>query len=354
MRCKDRGFTLIELLVVVMIIGVLIALLLPAIESARESARRMQCAANLKQIGLALHNYQAAFLRFPLGVTASFNPMSQSEKKAPGVPTTWSGWSPHALMLGYLDQTPLYNACNFDFDPFVNGQAPFNATVHQTWVAAFLCPTDSYAGDPHLNSYYASIGTTAQDGARRTTGMFAHQTAYGPQDALDGESNTVAFAEGLAGDHEPDLYRGNGVIGFGVPFPNPDVAAAERFPGQVVDNLEACGAGFQGAANNPRSISANRGQYWSWGAEAMSLFNTIVPPNSTRYAFNHCRYQCSGCYLEDADHSDVVNASSDHPGGVNVLFCDGSVHFIRDTIAMPTWWALGTRGGGEVVGADGY
>lgn len=350
----SRGFTLIELLVVVMIVGVLVALLLPAVQAAREAARRMQCANNLKQIGLALHNYQATFLRFPSGVTASFNPMSQSKDKVPGRPTTWSGWSPHALLLGYLDQVPLYNAINFDFDPFINGQAAFNATVHETWVATFLCPTDSYAGDPHLNSYYASIGTTAQNGAKRTTGMFAHQTAYGSHDATDGESNTVAFAEGLAGDHEPTLYRGNGVVNFGVAFPNPDDAAAERFPARVMSNLEACRQGFQGAGSYPRSISANRGQHWTWGAEAMSLFNTIVPPNSARYAFGHCRYECAGCYLEDADHSDVVNAGSDHPGGANALFCDGGVRFVRDSIAMPVWWALGTRGGGEAIGADAY
>jgi len=354
MNRSRRGFTLIELLVAVTIIAVLIALLVPAVQSAREASRRAHCASNLRQIGLALHNYHASFNSFPSGATASFNPWSQSVNKVPGVPTTWSGWSTHALMLGYLDQTPVYNAINFAFDPFVNNQSRFNTTVHQTSIATFLCPTDSYAGDPNLNSYYGSIGTTIQNEAKQTTGVFAYQSRYGSQDITDGESNTVAFGEGLAGDHLPDLYRGNGVINCGTPFPNPNVATAQQFTAQLMSNLQACSAGFQGAATNTRQISANRGQYWSWGSEAMTLFNTIVPPNSTQYGFNHCRYQCAGCYLEDADASDIINVSSDHPGGANVLFCDGSVHFIKDSIAVQTWWALGTRGNGEVVSADSY
>ena len=78
------------------------------------------------------------------------------------------------------------------------------------------------------------------------------------------------------------------------------------------------------------------------GRQAMSLFNTIVPPNSTEYVFNHCRYICGACFLLDADHSDIVNASSYHPGGANAVFCDGGVRFIRGSMAMRTWWAIGT------------
>jgi prepilin-type N-terminal cleavage/methylation domain-containing protein/prepilin-type processing-associated H-X9-DG protein len=354
MKRAGRGFTLIELLVVVSIIAILIGLLLPAVVAVREASRRAQCAGNLKQIGLALHNYHASNDCFPSGASASFNQLSHTEAGIPSKPTNWNGWSAQALMLNYIDQTPLYNAINFDFDPTMNGEAPFNLTARQTQIALFLCPSDSYAGDPFLNSYYGSIGTTVQHEAHQSTGVFAYQTAYGAQHITDGESNTVAFAEGLAGDQQADAYRGNGVVNVGTPFPNANIAAAGQFPAQVMSNLQACNAGFQSIGSNPGLASGNRGQDWGWGSEAMTLFNTIVPPNSTDYAFNQCRYVCASCYLEDADHSDIINASSDHSGGVNVLFCDGSVRFIKSSISMQTWWALGTRNGGEVIGADSY
>ncbi len=334
----------------------LIALKLQGVLAVRESGRRAQCANNLRQIGLALHNYHAADNCFPSGATASFNTMSQSdpERPVPGKPTNWSGWSAQALMLNYLEQTALYNSINFDFDPRVNGQEPFNSTALQTNVSTFLCPTDSYAGDPNLNSYYCSIGTTAQNAARQTSGVFAYQTAYGTQSVTDGESNTVAFSEGLSGDGEDDTYRGNGIVNFGTPFPNPDIATAERFPAQVMSNLQACNAGMQRAGDYLGLVSVNRGQYWGWAAESTTMFSTIVPPSSTQYSFNQCRYHCRGCLLQDADHSDITNASSDHGGGANVLFCDGSVRFVKNTVSMNTWWALGTRSGGEVLSAESY
>src|SRR5271155_5720281 len=135
-----RGFTLIELLVVIAIIAVLIALLLPAVQSAREAARRIQCTNNLKQIGLAMHNYHSANNTFPQGVAASFNSVN------PGC-IAWSGWSAQALMLNYMEQSPIYNACNFMVDPFSATASPnINATAILTKINAFLCPSDGNAG----------------------------------------------------------------------------------------------------------------------------------------------------------------------------------------------------------------
>src|SRR5271165_6477704 len=137
-----RGFTLIELLVVIAIIAVLIALLLPAVQSAREAARRIQCTNNLKQIGLAMHNYHTANNTFPQGVSASFN-------TAPYGPCiAWSGWSAQALMLGYMEGNTIYNACNFNIDPFSSPVSPLiNGTAVYTKIAAFLCPSDGNAGN---------------------------------------------------------------------------------------------------------------------------------------------------------------------------------------------------------------
>lgn len=355
MSRAPRAFSLVETLVVIAVVLILSATLLSAILSARDANRREGCVDNLRRLGVALHNYHAVRNCYPLGVTASQNPMSGS--KVAGQPTDWSGWSPQAQMLPYLDQRPLYDAINFDFDPFINLQEPINATVHQSKLEQFLCSADPYVGQEIRNSYYGSIGTNFQSEARRSTGVFAYQTPYRISDVTDGLANTVAFAEGRAGDWRPRRFRGNGVVNAGVKNGNPgapDRLTAEKEPDRLKENLKLCNDAFLGVGTPPAAFSGNRGQHWTWGTEGMTLFNTIVPPNSTEYAFNQCRYDCTGCFLQDADHSDIVNAGSYHPGGANVLFCDGTVRFLKGSMSLPTWWALGTRGGGEDTTVDSY
>src|SRR5262249_43963887 len=126
--------------------------------------------------------------------------------------------------------------------------------------------------------------------------------------------------------------------------------------------LPACNAGWQSIAttgsNGTATLGCNRGNFWGWGAEAMSLFNTIVPPSSTQYQWSSCRGGCSGCCggnpCNPADHAEIANANSQHPGGANVTLADGSVRFVKSSIAIQTWWALGTRIGGEVISSDSY
>ena len=176
---SKRGFTLIELLVVIAIIAVLIALLLPAVQSAREAARRMQCTNNLKQIGLGMHNYHSANNAFPMGGSAQLNPRGQG-------PYEWENYSSFALMLGFLEQSPLYNAANFMICPDTGYGYGFaqNTTVYNTKLAMFLCPSDPFSGVQNLNNYMACYGTTTwmpayQQGttvlnaSRDTTGVFS-------------------------------------------------------------------------------------------------------------------------------------------------------------------------------------
>jgi prepilin-type N-terminal cleavage/methylation domain-containing protein len=132
------GFTLIELLVVIAIIAVLIALLLPAVQSAREAARRIQCTNNMKQLGLAMHNYHTAHNNFPLGCSANPQILGQV--------ATWNSWSAQGMMLGYLEQMPVYNSINFSWGPYVITPWGINYTAMHTQVAAFLCPSDPKFG----------------------------------------------------------------------------------------------------------------------------------------------------------------------------------------------------------------
>jgi prepilin-type N-terminal cleavage/methylation domain-containing protein len=208
-RRSRKGFTLIELLVVIAIIAVLIALLLPAVQSAREAARRIQCTNNLKQIGLALHNYHSANNSFPMGGTAQ-------SPAAGGVtaPYEWENYSCFAMMLPFLEQMPVFNSCNLQIAPDTGSGVPqpWNYTPYYTKLNAFLCPSDPNSGITNLCNYAGSIGTTTYSpefqvsnasirGGGDTTGIFTIWKSYGIQNVTDGTSNTLAFAEALTGNY---------------------------------------------------------------------------------------------------------------------------------------------------------
>ena len=366
MRSRSQpGFTLIELLVVIAIIAVLIALLLPAVQSAREAARRSQCVNNLKQIGLAMHNYHTVYTVFPMGVSASRNTWNAGKcgVGACGA-VTWNGWSVHAFLFPYLEATPVYNAINFSFDPLVCSSQPFQNTAFLTQIPGFLCPTDPYSGKSQslgfLNNYCGSIGTTigvVQNYPSQSVGVFSYQSPYGLQDITDGSSNTVAFGESLVGNGGRTAnYRGNGVAGLCYAW---ILDATQNVP-QTMATIQMCNSGWNSAIqsgspyNGTINIGVNRGWYWGWGAESMTLINTIIPPSSQQYPWNACRTGCQGCGNYDMDHAEIANVTSQHPGGANVLFADGHVQFIKSSISLQTWWSLGTRNDGEVFSADSY
>jgi len=346
-----RGFTLIELLVVIAIIAVLIALLLPAVQSAREAARRSQCLNNLKQVGIGLHNYHSTHETFPLG--ASLNPYD-----ATAAPTSWNCWSAQALLLGYMEQAPIYNAINFNFAPEWGGTMAYNinSTAANTVIKTFLCPSDDGAGkDGYINSYVASQGTTTYGYPfddndynlyHKSTGVFAYQKSYSISGVKDGSSNTIAYSEALVNDpgNEPFLGKATGNAGSGANL-NLDVKAVGM--ARLQADLDACNTKFA----SPGGVGGGPGTRWSCGAMGYTMFNTVVPPNGGgKVKWSACRMGCCA----QAQHADYVNATSGHPGGVNALFADGSVKFIKDSISMPTWWAIGTRAGREVVSADSY
>lgn len=349
------GFTLVELLVVITIIGILTALILPAVLAARESARRMHCANNLKQIGLALHNYHSSHSVFPMGASLATSAL-------PKATYTWNNWSCHALLLPHLEAKPLYDAANFSLAVWPSTVSPLgwaaNSTVSETMISMFMCPSDDLVGSTSLNSYYGSFGTTtlgATSGG--CTGMFFYQVNYGIQHVQDGTSSTIAFSESLAssgelrGGHivlaeDPSLTDAiTGVAGLqgGVLFD------ANQNPPAVLSALDTCNSAF---ATGEGFITATKGYRWAIGANAFTLFNTIVTPNNKRYSWNACRSGCAPkCY---ADNSNFSNANSHHPGGVNALMADGGVRFVKDSIELRVWWSLGTRAGGEVVNSGSY
>jgi len=354
---RKRGFTLIELLVVIAIIAVLIALLLPAVQAAREAARRSQCINNLKQIGLALHNYHSANNVFPPGAAASHNTLQNG-----GNCIQWMGWSAQAMMFGYMEQSALFNALNFSLDPMVGPGDAANTTVRNSKVATFLCPSDGNAGKTFINSYYASVGTTTTadwgtDGGgcragQGSSGFFHYATSYGLADCRDGSSNTIAFGEGLVGSgiDQWSPYT----TGVNIPCSNCwAVYDASSDANRLNQQIQQCSTAFK-TAKPGAGLSNNRGWFWGWGADTMSMFSTIVPPQSSQYNWGQCRFGCETCGTYSTDHSHITNATSNHPGGANFTMGDGSVKFIKSSVALNTYWALGTRSGGEVISSDAY
>jgi prepilin-type N-terminal cleavage/methylation domain-containing protein/prepilin-type processing-associated H-X9-DG protein len=363
---SKRGFTLIELLVVIAIIAVLIALLLPAVQAAREAARRAQCINNLKQMGIGLHNYHTAMNSFPLG--ASLNPLNTPYDVTKGSNITyWSNWSSHALLLGYLEGNPIYAACNFSLAPEWGGNYCYaaNQTATGTIIRTFVCPSDPNAGQEASgaaygsnNSYMGSMGTTSigypeatpnATNAQISTGIFAYQKNYGVADVLDGTSNTIAYSEEIADDNDSNFSRkpGKGTGGAGnlkaVYLTDVNTVGMAA----VLNDFALCTAKY----NSDKGGKEGGGYRWSCGAMGYTMFNTIIPPNGGgQYKWGACRNNC----CPQSRHADYVGATSFHPGGVNVAMADGSVKFIKNSIAMNIWWALGTRANGETVSADAY
>jgi prepilin-type N-terminal cleavage/methylation domain-containing protein/prepilin-type processing-associated H-X9-DG protein len=348
-----RGFTLIELLVVIAIIAVLIALLLPAVQAAREAARRTQCVNNLKQIGLALHNYHSINDTFPMGA-------SLGVQNLPNAILAKQNWSYLAALLPQIEGGALYNAINFNFGVDTNTAVTayqVNSTVINSQVKGFLCPSDPNAGGTYKNSnnYYGSTGTTtnltnAGPGATSlaaypTTGMFGMQVCYGFRHCTDGTSNTVAVCEASVGNSAQGAKTKDSGITNLTSFPAGAVLQdASTNLAATQQGLQACSAAWQSGTGG--SVSSVRGMVWSQGVMAYTLFNTVATPNSAGWSF------CGNA--NTAGFTNYSEADSYHSGGVNTLMTDGSVRFVKSSISLMTWCALGTKGNGEVISSDSF
>jgi prepilin-type processing-associated H-X9-DG protein len=273
---------------------------------------------------------------------------------------SWNDWSIHAQLLGYMEQSPIYNSINFNFPPVAStlGGAAAN-TVLLVRINTFLCPTDPNSGQGWTNNYVGSMGTTIGYMTQtKSSGLFAETVSNKIAKITDGTSSTVAFSERLVGTpSRSDQYPGNGMDGVTANASNPVnyfYDAQTDIP-DLMNYLQVCNGAWQ-ANRTTMSAWQNGGENWAWGTPGVTMFQTIVPPSSTQYPWNTCRSDCGGgppppCGV---DSSHLTNAKSFHPGGCNVLFADGSVHFVKSSIDMRTWMKLGTIGGSEVVSSDAY
>jgi prepilin-type N-terminal cleavage/methylation domain-containing protein len=311
MSAKRPAFTLVELLVVIAIIGILVALLLPAVQAARESARRMQCLNNLKQIGLAMHNYHDSHKVLPFGQGG-----------------TTDKYSAISLMLPYMEQAPLHSLIDFNQAP----TAPANDLARRTELSLLRCPSDRRNPMPQTGgatNYMANKGsgivwrdaTGPNAGMPPPGGVFYFKSAIRLADLLDGTSNTAAFSERILADGN------NGVVS-----PIADVFFHPGAPNTPDQAMQMCEAhDIQNLANQ---FPLFMGAPW---IDGQHTYLHATAPNSR---------SCGFFTILRA----VMPPSSRHPGGVNLLLSDGSTQFVSNTVSLPTWRALGTRAGGETLG----
>jgi len=314
------GFTVAEALVVLFVIGLLLALLIPAVQMAREAARRTQCMNNMRQLGVAFHNYVSATNVFPPAATGS-------------------SFSPLVMILPYIEQKNLYDGMNLSLG-FTIGPHKQNTTVTSMTLGVFLCPTESYVpqgGKSGCTNYACSYGFGYQ--AFGDNGVFG-DVPVSPGQVRDGLSQTAMATEWTLGDFADAQQVGKSwAVGDADPsrlvFSGPTLQAKD----QLDDFVTAC--------NNIDVTTAtvspiNRGVGWSLGTLGMTLYNHMESPGSR------------SCLNGESVPSGAFTAGSGHPDTVNSILADGHVHSVRATINTKVWHALGSRAGGELVSSTDF
>lgn len=350
MRFQKQGFTLVELLVVIAIIGILIALLLPAVQAAREAGRRTQCVNNLKQMGIAFHNYHDLYKTLPFGKGASYTTV-------PGA-AGYARWSPHAMILAQMEQPGLYKSINFRYPPEtpgMGGVSPFmppyqnpnreNAAACRLRIEGFLCPSDGgmdpVAADnwPGQNNYVVNQGSWLCDRndyatpvpvtapSERQTGLMYYLSQISFRDIKDGLSQTTMISEKIRGRGYPDSRS--------------DMFNISASGINTLDQMwQSC------SSINPNTalpLTSKWGYSWVMGENCCTSFNHVATPNMLT---------CGGTGFPGGmtNMPMQVPPTSNHPNGVNVCMADGSVKFIIDSVDLATWRAIGTRKSSDLAG----
>ncbi len=352
---KRPGFTLVELLVVIAIIGILVGLLLPAVQAAREAARRMQCSNNIRQLGLAAHNFESALRYFPPRRHSIVLP-----NPATGVPTTYSSdASVQALILPYIEQGN--KSAQFNMNYGVNSDAPLNSSFPALLnanqaarigdVPSYVCPSDPSSaqqpGDFGRSNYMASMGgSSSYLGGTTLDGIFAMANPAAGQvmkgashgSISDGTSNTAMFSEVRRGSFPSTAIN---------QFDNTTAFVLLAYTGIQITDGRTVPQCLPNGQNTTGSWIRYTGLQYYRALPFTFMYTHTLPINWNRKAQapTQQRYSCGNANF-DAGH---IAASSNHTGGANSCFADGSVRFVSDSAEFVTWQATGSKAGGEVA-----
>lgn len=343
-KCSQRSaFTLVEMLVVIAIIGVLVGLLLPAVQAAREAARRMQCQNNIRQLGLAAHNHESALKVLPSAYRG---------QQIGGAPGYFDLWGTLALLTPYLEQTAVYNSIDlkltmYQLTPPYGIQAP---TAVQTRVPTFMCPSDKMEsvcsgaygipGELAPTNYAFCLGSGTTRGRTGwlgspwdADGVFFAQSKVRLTDIKDGTSNTIGASERILGEGaESAVVASRAEIKPQTMFVNP---GAETNDANCTSTLRT-------------NFSQRRMYTWVAGEPRCTSYNHYYAPNDKANPDCVANFTGTDPITRSSGHG-LSTARSRHVSGVNAWYCDGSVHFISDSVDMGIWRALATRSGGEVI-----